>query len=480
MSVAAAFAFIAAATAADAPLQTAPTEAPPAAEAPHDALAPLAAISPLRLLSTVDLDFKFGRWNFTGYLQYDAASYDQAAAGPPDQDFRRGPVGDGGPAARELTDGGYLRRARLGGEGTFAGGFAYRAMFDLGGDARPGDPRVYEVWVSYNRWAPYVLAIGAFAPLAAGMEDATSADSTLFLERASPANLARNLAGGEGRLALTLRRSSPRWMAALSLTGPVIDHPPDNAPRGAVVGRFSYALGRYDGFSIHLGASGSYAVVPPHRSAEAPEGFPFQLKDTPEVSVDNTALIDTGVIPASHASVLGLEFAAQRQQFLVQAEAFRFGVDRKAGLGSDPVFYGYYVQGSWILTGERRRFDPSRAAFWFPKPNRPLGQGGWGAWELAVRFSRMDLNFDAGDAGLPPPPGGVRGGDQRILSAALEWYPRPRVRLMLEGLRISVDRLNPAGPADPQPFGPPPATPPVGVQIGQRLNVVALRLRYAF
>jgi phosphate-selective porin OprO/OprP len=111
---------------------------------------------------------------------------------------------------------------------------------------------------------------------------------------------------------------------------------------------------------------------------------------------------------------------------------------------------------------------------------RPLGAGGWGAWELAVRYSRTDLNFHAGEAGQAPPPGGVRGGDQKILSLALEWYPRPRTRLMLEALRVRVDRLNPAGPDDLEPFGPPPATPPVGVQIGQSFNAVALRLRYAF
>jgi phosphate-selective porin OprO/OprP len=51
---------------------------------------------------------------------------------------------------------------------------------------------------------------------------------------------------------------------------------------------------------------------------------------------------------------------------------------------------------------------------------------------------------------------------------------------MLEWLHVSVDRLNPASPANPEPFGPPPATPPIGVQIGQSFDVVAMRLRYAF
>jgi len=438
------------------------------------------AINPLRRLSTSDLDFRFGRLSFTGYLQYDAAAYDQAKAGPLDQDFRRGPLNEAGPNARDLQDGGYLRRFRVGGEGSLGDHVSYRAMFDLGGDARPGDPRVYEVWLKYSR-APYSVIVGAF-PQLANMEDATSADSTLFLERPTAADLARNLVAGEGRLGVTLRRSDPKLMLALSLTGPVVDHAHDNSPRGAVVGRVSYALGKVEGFSVHLGANAGYVLVPP-RKRKADSAVPLQLKETPELDVDPTQLIDTGVIAADHASVLGLEFAAQRDNLFLQSEAFTIGAQRKGGdpdPGRDPRFGGWYVEGSWVLTGERRRFDPSRAAFWFPKPNRPFGRGGWGAWEVALRFSRMNLNFHPGAEGEAPARDGVRGGDQKVTAASLSWYPRPRVRVMLEALRVSVDRLNPASPQDPQPFGPPPATPPVGVQIGQSFNALAMRLRYAF
>ena len=51
---------------------------------------------------------------------------------------------------------------------------------------------------------------------------------------------------------------------------------------------------------------------------------------------------------------------------------------------------------------------------------------------------------------------------------------------MLSGMHVRVDRLNPASATTPEPFGAPPLTPPVGVQIGQTLNIAALRLRYGF
>jgi len=51
---------------------------------------------------------------------------------------------------------------------------------------------------------------------------------------------------------------------------------------------------------------------------------------------------------------------------------------------------------------------------------------------------------------------------------------------MFNYLRVDVDRLNPAGPGNLTPFGPAPATPPLGVQIGQDLDIFALRSQYSF
>lgn len=429
--------------------------------------------------SLLDLDFQLGPWTFHGYLQYDGAVYDQAAEGPPESDFRRGGVHLGDPLrARNLNDGSYLRRARLGWEGSHGDHFAYRAMFEFGDADEAGEARIAEVWAAYLR-KPYSIRIGAFSP-PTNMEGATSSDSNLFLERATAADLARSLGGGDGRVGVTVRRVAPGSMVALSLTGPQLDAGEDYAPRAAILGRYTRAFKGPNDYRFHVGVNGTYALAPDsEKDAGRPERFPVRFRNTPEIDVDDTPLIDTGEIDADRAQVLGLEFAAQRRNFYLQAEGFLFGVDRH-GPGGDLRFGGYYVQGSWILTGETRRFDQSLAAFSFPKPLAPIGKGGWGALELAFRYSFMDLDDHEGAAGQPTPLGGVRGGRQQILGAALLWYPRPRVRLMANYLHIDVDRLNPAGPADAEPFGPPPGTPPPGVQIGQTFNVLAVRIRYSF
>ena len=72
-------------------------------------------------------------------VQLDATHYDQQAAGPLASDFRRGSVGVTSAreteAARDLSDGAYFRRARIGVEGVINRVFSYRFITEFGGAA---------------------------------------------------------------------------------------------------------------------------------------------------------------------------------------------------------------------------------------------------------------------------------------------------------------------------------------------------------
>jgi len=92
-----------------------------------------------------------------------------------------------------------------------------------------------------------------------------------------------------------------------------------------------------------------------------------------------------------------------------------------------------------------------------------------GAWQVAARYSWIDLND-----------GNVFGGQINSMTLGVNWFPNPNVKVMLNYLLIDVDRLNPAGPGNTSPFGPAPNTPPLGVQIGQDLDVFALRTQFSF
>jgi phosphate-selective porin OprO/OprP len=58
---------------------------------------------------------------------------------------------------------------------------------------------------------------------------------------------------------------------------------------------------------------------------------------------------------------------------------------------------------------------------------RPLQDGGSGAWELAARADYIDLNNE-----------GVKGGEQISYIGGLNWYPNNFVRFMLDGAVTQV------------------------------------------
>jgi phosphate-selective porin OprO/OprP len=93
-----------------------------------------------------------------------------------------------------------------------------------------------------------------------------------------------------------------------------------------------------------------------------------------------------------------------------------------------------------------------------------LADGGIGAWELAARYSAVNLNGNV----IPGVPqsvtGGVYGGLQQIVSVALSWYPNDWLRFMLQFQHVDVNKLNSA------------AT----VQIGQRFETIAGRVQAAW
>lgn len=416
-------------------------------------------------------------------VQLDGARYGESKEGPLDTDFRRGSVGNTpnreNNAARDFSNGFNFRRARMGFEGSMAKDWNYRLLLELGGSGTEGPTRINDAWIAYTGFAPLTLQIGAFSP-PSNMDDGTSPEDIPFLERATASELSRSLGGADGRLGIGLKANGKRWMGAFTLTTRTVNDPEAFDSQLAAVGRAGFLAATGADYNLHVGASGTYVFSPVDQGAGAAARRPVRFRDRPEIRVDGVRLVDTGALDAAHASVFGLEFGANWRNLYLQGEHFWFDVGRRDTSLPDPDFAGYYLQGSWILTGENRRYNPATGSFQNPRARAPLGAGGFGAWELAARYSRMDLDFRAGVPGAPAMPGAVRGGDQSIVTLGLNWYPHANMKMMLDYMLIDVDRLNPAGPLNPQPFGPAPNTPPVGVDIGQDLDVIALRTQFSF
>jgi phosphate-selective porin OprO/OprP len=241
-----------------------------------------------------------------------------------------------------------------------------------------------------------------------GMEDgATSASATTFLET----SLAGQAVYEGRRLGLEWKYTGlSRWAFQLAYFG---RHDLNDAASGATAAaRAVFNPVNADNEVIHLGLS---------VSREARDDRTARVRARPEVNLTTIRLVDTGNLSGvDRIERTGLEAAWLHGPWLAQAEYLTLGAHRNIGARyrSD----GYYVSGSWLLTGEARRYR--NGAFGDPKP-----ASHWGALELALRYSSVDL-----DDGI------VRGGEQHDWTLGLNWYLPRGLKLQANYIRAWSDR----------------------------------------
>ena len=77
----------------------------------------------------------------------------------------------------------------------------------------------------------------------------------------------------------------------------------------------------------------------------------------------------------------------------------------------------------------------NRAGIFGPVPvAKSVYQGGWGAWELGLRFSDLDLTD-----------GLIDGGEMDILSLGLSWWLTPIFNVNMNYRYITLDRFGVVG-----------------------------------
>jgi len=135
---------------------------------------------------------------------------------------------------------------------------------------------------------------------------------------------------------------------------------------------------------------------------------------------------------ADSAMLYQLEASWRKGPYWLAAEYVSNDVDASA-LG-DPHFTGYHVTASWILSGEMRGYN-RRAGILGPVPvAKTVNQGGWGAWEVGVRWSDIDLTD-----------GLIDGGEMDILSLGLSWWLTPVFNFNMNYRFITLDRFGVEG-----------------------------------
>ena len=132
---------------------------------------------------------------------------------------------------------------------------------------------------------------------------------------------------------------------------------------------------------------------------------------------------NTGLVNSSSQTLYNLETAAVYGPLTIQAE-YTQNMINDASVGTGPnvgtlSYSGFYAEAMFFLTGESRTWDPKIGIFKrvIPLNNFAFGQG-TGAWEVAARYTYLDLNDK-----------GINGGRLNDVTFGLNWYLNPNTKL---------------------------------------------------
>jgi len=214
---------------------------------------------------------------------------------------------------------------------------------------------------------------------------------------------------------------------------------------GMLEGRMTWAAGFYrdvDGYNRGNGSgitgSGRLTALPwrPAGDRLLHLGLACSVRDLDELrlaavpeSNKTPVYLDTGTFDASGALSTNLESALLLGPLSLQGEYVRSSV--RSSEAGDPVFHGGYVQVSWFITGGRRACSPALGKFVRPVLDGDVSRGGGpGAWELAARWSALDLD----DGAMPE-------GRLTDVTLGVNWYLNRHCRLMLDGIRAHLSGI---------------------------------------
>jgi phosphate-selective porin OprO/OprP len=375
-----------------------------------------------------------------------------------------------------LTSGTNIRRARIGVLGKFAGDWNYALIYDFGGstDATPGTG-IENAFITYNGFHPVAVDLG-YLDVPFTLDEATSSNDIMFMERAEVQNIVTNMAANDFRSALGVRSNDDRYWAGVYLTGPQAGslHTGSNGQQLGGTARFTYQLLQGSNYSLHAGVEGEYVFQPRANGSSATSiADTLSFSDRPELRVDPTAFLNTGAIPSKNAGAYGGELAGGWNSLFFQGEYYQIFVDQSGLSATAPTpelnFDGGYAEASWTFTGESRKYIPGTGAYSAIVPAHPLGHGGFGAFELAVRYSYMNLDSHDTPGVSPLTTGGVFGGRAYGYAVGLNWYPVTNLRFMLDYIHDDVNKI-------PVAAGSLGGTTSGGVH----LDAVAMRAQVAF
>jgi len=168
---------------------------------------------------------------------------------------------------------------------------------------------------------------------------------------------------------------------------------------------------------LHLGVAFRY------NGADAGK---MRFKGRPESNVTDY-YVDTGSFEAKHSNALALEALYNRGSFSVLTEYVKAWVESpKYG---NPSFSGAYIIGSYVLTGETRRYDKLVGY-----ARRIIPKSRWGAVEIVARLGYLDIDDTL-----------IKGGKLRKWYAGVNWWASRQWKFGIGYGLADLDKSNTTG-----------------------------------
>ncbi|WP_186266027.1 OprO/OprP family phosphate-selective porin [Sphingorhabdus sp. SMR4y] len=298
------------------------------------------------------------------------------------------------------------RRIRLGASGSIPGGFGYKLEADFAGN----EIDLTDAYFTYDHGGLTVTA-GQHNTFQ-GLEELSSSNDTSFIERAAYTDAF----GFERRVGLSAQYGVSDLLFQAGVFTANIDDLNNDEDNSIGFDVRAVAMPKFGDTQTHFGASYHYRDLGDATSAR-------RYRQRPAVHFTDTRFIDTGNISGAESETsYGLEAAVISGRFHATAEGHWLNLDR-AGALADPTFFGGAVEAGFFLTDDTRGYK--NGVFKGVKVANPVGQGGLGAWQVNLRYDRLDL-VDAG----------VVGGTQDAYQASLIWTPVNYVRFLLSYSKI--------------------------------------------
>jgi phosphate-selective porin OprO and OprP len=318
----------------------------------------------------------------------------------------------------EPNDGTELRRARMRLEGVFYKDWLGRLEADFADD----NVRVKDAYIQYLGLPKYAIITAGQQKQNFSKELQESSNDMMFMERSLMNVL--NAPTVDRAIGLNFEHFDTNWVAKFGMFGDSITPNTNTNLSGEGWGlnsRVTYAPILEKTKLIHLGIAGNYRTPDDDGTVAKNKALQLAYETT---NMSNFDPINTTVKSISDIKMLGLEAAGMYGPFSVSGEYTRQWIDRKDKL-SNLTFDGWYADAAWTITGESRTYKNGNFTYLAPAKPFNLSTGDWGAFEVATRYSAVDLNS-----------GNYLGGNMSNVTAAINWYVNKNVRFMADYTRL--------------------------------------------